>query len=195
MGKVGRSWQSFVGGRYSLLNGKLPPLTRNNFPLPSSTDDHNSLNSPPFLQICCGLCQILLSAANNTTHTKSYQQATTKQLDIFQCECHNHVKKCILWNFLNIPPKLHIYIHCNWLKFVSKNLYLHLIFHYSLKCIFHHFYPLLFPLTSHICYPFLFPYKSHTLDGSPLGEGLFSSFLTSFPIFYLSLSFPLLFPL
>ena len=46
LGKVGRSWQSFVGGRYSLLNGKLPPLTRNNFPLPSSTDDHNSLNSP-----------------------------------------------------------------------------------------------------------------------------------------------------
>ena len=46
LGKVGRSWQSFVGGRYSLLNGKLPPLTRNNFPLPSSTDDHNSHNSP-----------------------------------------------------------------------------------------------------------------------------------------------------
>ena len=82
LGKVGRSWQSFVGGHYSLLNGNSATLTRNNFPLPSSTDDHNSLNSPPLLQICCGLCQILLSAANNTTHTKSYQRDTSKQLDI-----------------------------------------------------------------------------------------------------------------
>ena len=49
----------------------------------TNTNKHILLNSVGLLQICCGLCQILLSASNNTSHTESYQQATTKQLHVF----------------------------------------------------------------------------------------------------------------